>query len=86
MFLLCLASCACGVAENDSYETEECTNEIVAVGGTGSLTSVYWVEEMMQTAICDYAESVKEPFAIQQLRYQRREQRLLQNVGRAWGG
>lgn len=88
MFLLCLASCACGVAENESYETEDCTNEIVAVSEnaetditdqtdieqvaelinhdllrTGSLTSVYWVEEMMQTAICDHAESVKEPFA-----------------------
>lgn len=88
ILFLCLVSNACGVAENDSYKTEECTNEVVAVSEnaetditdqtdieqvaelinhdllrTGSLTSVYWVEEMMQTAICDYAESVKEPFA-----------------------
>ena len=30
---------------------------------TSSLTSAYWVEEMIQESICDYAEIVQEPFA-----------------------
>lgn len=88
ILLLCLVPSACGVAEYESYETQDCTNEIIIMSEnagadvlnqtdieqvaellnhdllrTSSLTSAYWVEEMMQTAICDHAESVKEPFA-----------------------